>query len=93
MSSLYLKNQFELWKTSNSINDSKWRRRWRYQALKKLSALLYWVTSKQGDFYCLNYLHFFKTERKRKSHVKVCKNKDFCGIVMPSEKDDILEFN
>ena len=23
----------------------------------------------------------------------VCKNKDFCGIVMPSEKDKILEFN
>ena len=25
--------------------------------------------------------------------MKVCKNKDFCGIVMPSEKDNILEFN
>ena len=24
---------------------------------------------------------------------KVCKNKDFCGFVMPSEKDNILEFN
>ena len=24
--------------------------------------------------------------------MKVCKNKDFCGIVMPSEKDKILEF-
>ena len=23
----------------------------------------------------------------------MCKNKDFCGIVMPSEKDNILEFN
>ena len=23
----------------------------------------------------------------------MCKNKDFCGIVMPSEKDKILKFN
>ena len=27
---------------------------------------------------------------KKISHEKVCKNKDFCGIVMPSEKDNIL---
>ena len=40
-----------------------------------------------------NCLHFFRTENKLKSHEKVCKNKDFCGIVMPSEKDNILEFN
>ena len=24
---------------------------------------------------------------------KACKNKDFCGFVMSSEKDEILEFN
>ena len=24
---------------------------------------------------------------------KICKNKDFCGIVMPSERNNILEFN
>ena len=24
---------------------------------------------------------------------KVCKNKDFCGIVMPSQKDNLLQFN
>ena len=23
----------------------------------------------------------------------MCKNKDFCGIVMPSKQDNILEFN
>ena len=31
-------------------------------------------------------------ENKLKSHEKVRKNKDFCGIVMSSEKDKILEF-
>ena len=35
----------------------------------------------------------FRTENKLKSHEKVCKNKGFCGILMPSEKDKILEFN
>ena len=61
---------------------------------KKISALLYRITSKhKGDFYCLNCLHSLRTENRLKSHEKVCKNKDFCGIVMPSEKDNILEFN
>ena len=61
---------------------------------KKLSTLLRGLTSKhRGDFYCLNCLHSFRTENKLKSHEKVCKNKDFCGIVISSEKDNILEFN
>ena len=62
-------------------------------SIEKIICIVILSNFKTGDFYCLNYLHFFKTERKRKSHEKVCKNKDFCGIVMPSEKDDILEFN
>ena len=31
--------------------------------------------------------------KKRNSHEKLCKNKDFCAIVMLSEKDNILELN
>ena len=31
--------------------------------------------------------------KKKKDHEKVSKNKDFCGIVVPSEKGKILEFN
>ena len=35
---------------------------WHYLAVKKLSALLREVTSKtNGDFYCLNCLHPFRT--------------------------------
>ena len=41
----------------------------------------------------MNCLHSFRTENKLKSHEKVCKNKDFGGIAMPSERDKILEFN
>ena len=67
---------------------------WHYLVGKKLSASLHRITSKnKGDFYYLNCLHSFRTENKFKSHEKVCKNKNFSGIVMPSEKDNILEFN
>ena len=59
---------------------------------KRLSALLHGITSKhKGDFCCLNCLHTFTIENKLKSHEKVCKNKDFCEILMPLEKDKILE--
>ena len=61
---------------------------------KRLTTLLTEVTSKHhADFYCLNCLHSFRTENKHKSHEKVCKHKDLGGIVTPSEKYKILEFN
>ena len=48
-----------------------------------MSVLLRGITSKHdGDFYCLNW--------KLKSPEKVWKNKDFCGIAMRSENDNIL---
>ena len=59
---------------------------WHYLAVKKLSALLRVVTSKyHNHFYCLNCLHSFATENKRESHIKLCKNKDFCKVVMSAE--------
>ena len=58
---------------------------WHYLAVKKLSASLRGITSKHhGDFYCLNCLHSFATERKLESNKKVCENKDFCNVIMPS---------
>ena len=41
----------------------------------------------------MNCLHSFRTANKLKSHEKVCKNKNFFGILLPSEKDNVLEFN
>ena len=49
---------------------------WHYLAVKKLSALLKGITSKHHwGFYCLNSLHFFRTENKRKYHEKMYKIK------------------
>ena len=67
---------------------------WHYLAVKNLSTLLRGITSKHhGDFYCLNCIHSFRTENKLKSHERVCKTKEICGIAMSSGKDNILEFN
>ena len=45
-------------------------KQWNYLAVKKLSALLRGITSKnKGDFYCLNCFHSFRT-KKNLNHVK-----------------------
>ena len=65
-----------------------------YLVVKKLSTSLHKKNSKhKSDFYCLNCLNSFRTEKSLKSHEKVCKNKYFCRIVMSKEKKKILEFN
>ena len=61
---------------------------------KLLSALLREITSKSnGGFYYLNSLHSFRTKSKLELHKRVCENKDFCNVIMPSEDTKILEFN
>ena len=68
------------------------REGWHYFAVKKLYTFLHGISSKhKGDFYCFNCLYSFRTENKLESYEKVCKNKEFCGIVMPSEKDNTWE--
>ena len=67
---------------------------WDYLIVKKLSALLRGILSKHdGDFYCLNCLLSFTTKSKLDSRKKVCENKDFCVVVVPSEDNKILEVN
>ena len=64
-----------------------------YLPIKKLSAILRGTTSKHhGNFYCLNYLNSLakKTKNKHESHKRVCENKYFCNIIMPSEGTKVL---
>ena len=64
------------------------------EAVKEPSTLLRGITSKYyGVFYYLSCIHSFRTKKILKSHKKVCENKDFCNVVMPSEETEILEFN
>ena len=58
-----------------------------YQRYKKIAP------KHKGGFYYLNCFHFFRKKRKLESHIRVCENKGFCNIIMPSEDTKILEFN
>ena len=59
---------------------------WHYLVVKKLSMLLREITSNNnGNFYCLDCLHSFRTKNRLESHKKVCKNKDFCNVIILSD--------
>ena len=67
---------------------------WHYLAIKNISGLLRGITSNHnGDFYCLNCLHSYTSKRKLKKHERVCKDHDFCDIIMPDEDNKILKYN
>ena len=67
-----------MWITNKSLNDpNEERQNWLYLALRRA---------------IINCLLSFATKNKLQSHGKVCKNKIFCGIVMPSPKDNIVQF-
>ena len=52
------------------------------------------ITSKHdGDFYCLNCLHSYRTESKLKQHENVCKDHDYSCLEMPNENNKILKNN
>ena len=54
---------------------------------KSLSRLFKGITSNHnGDFYCLNCLHSFRTINILKKHEKLCENNDFCHVEMPKKK-------
>ena len=57
-----------------------------YLAVKCLPALFRGITSiNNGDFYCLNCFHSYRTLNKLKKHERVCNNHDYCRIDMPEE--------
>ena len=65
---------------------------WHYLAVKTISGLLRGITSnRNGDFYCLNCLHSYRTKSKLKKHEKICKNHDFSHLKMPDANNNILE--
>ena len=51
------------------------------------------ITSKHdGDFYCLNCFHSYRTEHKLKKH-NVCKNHDYCYVETPKENNEKLKYS
>ena len=67
---------------------------WHYLAVKSLSILLRGITSNHdGDYYCLNCFHSYRTENKLNAHKKVCENHDYCNIEMPSSNNNLIKYN
>ena len=68
--------------------------RWHYLAVRSLSALLRGISSSNnGDFYCLNCFHSYRTLNKLKKHERVCNNHDYCHIDMREEGKNILKYS
>ena len=62
--------------------------RWHYFAVKSLSALFRGIIStNNGEFYCLNCFHSYRTHNKLKKHARVCNNHDYCRVDMPKENE------
>ena len=55
------------------IPNKEEKKGWYYQSVKKMSTLLEKKSKHHGGFYCLNCLHSFRVENKRKSHEKIFK--------------------
>ena len=80
-------NQVILLMISNSEN-------WHYLAVKSLSRLLRGITSNHdGDYYCLNRFHSYRTENKLNVHKKVCENRNYCKIEMRSNDNNFIKYN
>ena len=75
-------------KTKLFFNDSNGEG-WHYIAVEALSVLLRVVISKHDGIFVK--IVFIQLEQK--TNLKVRENKDFCNIVMSSEKTKTLEFN
>ena len=81
--------------------------KWHYTALKSeptedgfnrptksLSKLFREATSNnQGDFYCLNCLHSFRTDNALKKHERLCENNDYCSVKMSTKVNKFLKYN
>ena len=67
------------------ITDGK---KWHYLAVNFLPALLRGITSNHnGDFYCLNSFHSYRTNNALKKHERLCSNHDYYHVEMPKENE------
>ena len=65
--------------------------KWHYTAV---SGLLRRATStNNGDFYCLNCFHAFRTKNKLEEHKNICENHDYCHVEMPTKDNNIIIYN
>ena len=67
--------------------------KWHYTAVTRLSGLLRGVTgNNNGDFYCLNCFHAYRTKNKLEIHKKICENHDYCHVEMANQDNKIIKY-
>ena len=75
-------------------DDKNENENWHYLTVKSIPRLFRGITSNHdGDFYCLNCFHSYRTKNRLKKHEKICKDHDFCHVKMPDEDNKILKYN
>ena len=58
--------------------------KWHYLPVRSLSAWLNGVTSNHnGDSYCLNCFHSYRTKGPLEKHMKIYEDKDYCYVEIP----------
>ena len=67
---------------------------WHYLVVKCLSGLLTGMTSNhKEDFYCLNCFHSYRAKNKLEAHKKICENRDYCRVEMPTKDNNVIKYN
>ena len=67
--------------------------KWHYLVVKNLSRLLRGITSNHKEDFCLNCFHSYGTENKLEAHKKICENRDYCHVEMPTKNNNIIKYN
>ena len=69
-------------------------KKWNYLTVNSLFVLLKGISSNHdGDFYCLNCFHQYRTKKKLKKHERVSNDHDYCYVKIPNEDNKILKCN
>ena len=67
---------------------------WHFLTVKTLSRLLRGITSNHdGDFYCLNCFHSYRTKNKHEAHKNIYENRDYCHVEMPTKDNNTIKDN
>ena len=68
--------------------------KWHHLKVKNLSGLLRGITSTHyGDFHCLNCFRSYRTKSKLELHKKICEDRDYCHVEMPTKNNNIIKYN
>ena len=67
---------------------------WHYLVVQSLPGLHTGITSNhKEDFFCLNCFHSFRAKDKLEAHKKLCQNRDYCRVEMPTTDNNVIKYN